>query len=154
MAKRGRKGAHQMKRIVNALGKLNWGKRAYAVFVLCATTAIALPAQTFTTLHSFNGTDGASPEAAPVQATNGSLYGTTPGGGANCAPYGCGTVFKITPSGTLATLYSFCYQSNCTDGADPDGALVQATNGNLYGTTTFGGASNVGTVFEITPGGP
>jgi uncharacterized repeat protein (TIGR03803 family) len=196
-----------MKRIVNALGKLNWGKRAYAVFVLCATTAIALPAQTFTTLHSFNGTDGASPEAAPVQATNGSLYGTTPGGGANgggtvfritpsgtlttlysfcsqsgctdgsgpfpglvqatngdlygttnggganCAPYGCGTVFKITPSGTLATLYSFCYQSNCTDGADPDGALVQATNGNLYGTTTFGGASNVGTVFEITPGG-
>ena len=41
------------------MGKLNWGKRAYAVFLLCAMTAIALPAQTFTTLHSFDGTDGA-----------------------------------------------------------------------------------------------
>ena len=204
MAKRGRKGAHQMKRIVNALGKLNWGKRAYAVFVLCATTAIALPAQTFTTLHSFNGTDGASPEAAPVQATNGSLYGTTPGGGANgggtvfritpsgtlttlysfCAQSGCpdgelsiaglvqatngdfygttagggvngsgGTVFKITPGGTLTTLYSFCAQSGCPHGASPYAELVQATNGDFYGTTSFGGANNVGTIFEITPGG-
>ena len=50
-----------MKRIINALGQLNWGKRAYAVFVLCATTAIALPAQTFTTLYSFDGTRRPTP---------------------------------------------------------------------------------------------
>ena len=89
-----------MKRIVNALGRLNWVKRACAVFVLCVTTAIALCAQTFTTLHSFDGTYGANPYAGLVQATNGDGYGTTPNGGAN----GYGTVFKITPSGTLTVL--------------------------------------------------
>jgi uncharacterized repeat protein (TIGR03803 family) len=154
-----------MKRIVNALGKLNWGKRAYAVFVLCATTAIALPAQTFTTLHSFDGTDGNGPYAGLVQATNGDFYGTTTYGGANCAPSGgCGTIFKITPSGTLTTLYNFCSQSGCTDGELPAAGLVQATNGDFYGTTTTGGANNnagcgfsgmpgCGTVFKVTPGG-
>jgi uncharacterized repeat protein (TIGR03803 family) len=69
---------------------------SYALFLLCATTAIALHGQTFTTLHSFDGTDGKVPEAGLVQATNGNLYGTTGSGGAN----GHGTVFKISPSGT------------------------------------------------------
>src|SRR5580700_6700851 len=101
--------------LVATLGKLNWGKRAYAVLVLCAATAIALPAQTFTTLFSFDGTDGNNPFAGLVQATNGDLYGTTLEGGANNG----GTIFKITPSGTLTTLYSFCPQSGCTDGAIP-----------------------------------
>jgi uncharacterized repeat protein (TIGR03803 family) len=129
---------------------ISWGKGAYAVFVLCAATAIALPAQTFTTLHSFDGTDGANPGAGLVQATNGDLYGTTANGGAN----GAGTVFKITPSGTLTTLYSFCSQSGCTDGEYPSAALVQATNGSFYGTTEAGGANgNNGTVFKITPRG-
>jgi len=131
------------------MSKLNWGKRAYAVCLICAATVIALPAQTFTTLHSFEGMDGAYPYAELVQAIDGNLYGTTYQGGAN----GSGTVFKITPSGTLTTLYSFCSQSNCTDGRNPDAGLVQATDGNLYGTAPFGGAYDEGTVFKITPSG-
>ena len=142
-----------MKPIVNALGKLNRGKRAYAVFVLCATTPIALSAQTVTTLASFNGTDGAGPSAALIQATDGNLYGTAYVGGANYY----GTVFKITPSGTLTTLYSFCSRTNCTDGGNPSAALVQAANGDFYGTTYEGGvhcnAFGCGTVFKITPSG-
>ena len=115
-----------MKQIVNLLGKLNCGKRAYVVFVAFAITAIALPAQTFTRLYSFNLKRGTAPSAGLAQATNGDLYGTTSGGGAK-GNYG--TVFKITPSGTLTTLYSFCSQSGCTDGAGPNTGLVQATNG-------------------------
>jgi uncharacterized repeat protein (TIGR03803 family) len=131
-----------MKRTVNVLSKLNWGTRACAVLVLCATTAIALPAQTLTTLFTFDGTDGRNPHAGLVQATNGDLYGTTNG-----------TVFKITPGGTLTTPYSFCSQTNCTDGTVAQAALVQAANGDLYGTTYGGGTNGYGTVFKITPGG-
>jgi len=151
---------------VAALGKLNWGKRAYAVLVLYAATAIALPAQTFTSLFSFAGTNGQDPLAALVQATNGDLYGTTAGGGANagCTFFnatGCGTVFKITTSGTLTTLYSFCAQSGCTDGANPGAGLVQAANGDFYGTTSAGAnlnatvcyAAGCGTIFKISPSG-
>jgi uncharacterized repeat protein (TIGR03803 family) len=113
------------------------------------TTTVFLTVQTFTTLLSFNGTDGSNPVAGLVQATNGDLYGTTELGGA----YSEGTVFKITPSGTLTTLYSFCSQSGCTDGELPEAGLVQATNGDLYGTAEAGGAHSGGTVFRITPGG-
>jgi uncharacterized repeat protein (TIGR03803 family) len=80
-----------------------------------------------------------------VQGTDGNFYGTTYEGGAN----DYGTVFKITPTGTLTTLHSF----SSSDGAFPNGSLVQATNGNFYGTTNNGGAYNYGTVFEITPSG-
>jgi len=138
-----------MKRIVNVFGKLGCGKRAYAVFALCATRAIALPAQTFTTLFSFDGADGSDPLAGLVQATNGDFYGTTSSGGASRA----GTVFKIIPGGTLTTLYGFCSQSGCTDGQNPYAGLVQATNGDFYGTTNSGGANQFGTVFKITPSG-
>ena len=119
---------NSMKRVVSALGKLNWGARACAVLALCATTAIALPAQTLTTLASFDySTNYGGSFSALVQATNGDFYGTATygGAGANCTyQYGCGTIFKITPSGTLTTLYSFCSQSGCADGAYPFGALV------------------------------
>jgi uncharacterized repeat protein (TIGR03803 family) len=129
-------------------GKLNWGKRACALLLLCVTTAVALPAQTFTLLHSFNNADGASPfYSGLVQGIDGNFYGTTKYGGA----FTDGTVFKITPSGTLTTLHSF----NSTDGANPFSGLVQAINGNFYGTTNIGGGNSCGcgTVFEITPSG-
>src|ERR1039457_5985715 len=143
-----------MKRTVNVLSKLNWGKSACAVLVLCATTAIALPAQTLTTLYSLCSQsgcpDGAGPQAGLVQAANGDLYGTSSFGGA----HGSGTIFKITPGGTLTSLYNFCSQSGCTDGQYPDAGLVQAANGDLYGTTQGGGAQfGRGTIFKITPGG-
>src|ERR1039457_67276 len=145
-----------MKPIVNVLSKLNWGTRACAVLVLCTTTAIALPAQvvTLTTLHRFCSqsgcTDGAYSYAVLVQATNGNLYGTTAQGGTN----GSGTVFKITPGGTLTTLHSFCSDyPSCTDGADPYAGLVQAANGDLYGTAYNGGANGYGAVFKITASG-
>jgi uncharacterized repeat protein (TIGR03803 family) len=97
-----------------------------------------------------------------VQAPNGEFYGTTVGGGSSpyCAsvnPFGtgCGTVFKVTPSGTLTTLYNFCAQSGCADGVGPYAGLVQATNGRFYGTTALGGIcySPCGTVFAITSSG-
>jgi uncharacterized repeat protein (TIGR03803 family) len=80
-----------------------------------------------------------------VQATDGDLYGTTTYGGAN----GFGTVFKITPTGTLTTLHSF----DNTDGAEPWAALVQGSDGNFYGTTETGGPGGWGTIFQITPAG-
>jgi uncharacterized repeat protein (TIGR03803 family) len=103
---------------------------------------------TFKTIHSFDGTDGIFPQGL-VQATNGNFYGTTNEGGPGLS----GTVFEITANGTLTTLYNFCPGNDCTDGGDPMGGLVQATNGNLYGTTILGGANFSGTVFEITPNG-
>jgi uncharacterized repeat protein (TIGR03803 family) len=127
----------------------NFAKVLCSVFMLCALTGPGSPAQTLTTLFSFDGTNGAAPIAGLVQATDGQLYGTTNGGGASAT--GGGTVFRITTSGTLATLHSFCVQSGCPDGYAPFGGLVQATNGVLYGTTNLGAPS--GTVFTITPGG-
>jgi uncharacterized repeat protein (TIGR03803 family) len=66
---------------------------------------------------------------------------------------GAGTVFRITPSGTLTTLYNFCSQSHCTDGENPQSTLVQASDGDLYGTTPNGGAGDAGTIFKISLNG-
>jgi uncharacterized repeat protein (TIGR03803 family) len=138
--------------------KLYWRRGAYSLFLLCVTTAIAAQAQTLTTLFSFDLTDGEQPYAGLVQATNGDFYGTSSSGGSHCDEVGCGTVFKITPSGKLTTLYNFCSQSGCTDGWGPNAAtLVLATDGNFYGTTLDGGANcapiGCGTVFKITSSG-
>jgi uncharacterized repeat protein (TIGR03803 family) len=138
------------------MAKFNWGLRTCGALLLWATAAVALPAQTFKTLHTFNGTDGDGPDAALVQATNGDFYGTTIEGGAgHCFRVGCGTVFKITPSGTLTTVHRF----HKTDSDGPSATLVQASDGNFYGTTTYGGSSSTcgragcGTVFKITADG-
>jgi uncharacterized repeat protein (TIGR03803 family) len=108
----------------------------------------------FTTLYSFciatNCPDGAHPQGELVLASNGNFYGVADDGGAN----NFGTVFKIAPGGTLVTLYSFCAQANCPDGAFPDAGLIQATDGNFYGTTSSYGATGTGgTLFRISPGG-
>ncbi|MFZ0792418.1 MAG: choice-of-anchor tandem repeat GloVer-containing protein [Candidatus Korobacteraceae bacterium] len=105
---------------------------------------------TLTVLYSFcsqpSCTDGSYPKAALMQASDGNFYGTTSSSGA----YGQGTVFAITPSGSLTTLYSFCRQSGCPDGANPIAAVIQASDGNFYGTTYAGGANNSGTVFKLS----
>jgi uncharacterized repeat protein (TIGR03803 family) len=98
----------------------------------------------FTTLHVFNGSDGANPFAGLVQGSDGNFYGTTEEGG----DYGFGTVFKITANGTLTILHSF----NNTDGAYPIGGLVQATDGSFYGTTSFGGPKLAGTIYKVSIG--
>jgi uncharacterized repeat protein (TIGR03803 family) len=122
----------------------------------CGTIFKITPRGVLTTLHSFDGTDGTGPTGGLVQATDGNFYGTAPNGGTSdfCPDkFGCGTVFKITPSGTLTILYSFCAESDCADGRYPFAGLVRFTNGDLYGTTFFGGATDHGMVFKITPSG-
>jgi uncharacterized repeat protein (TIGR03803 family) len=118
----------------------------------CGTVYKITPSGTLTTLHLFESTDGATPVGGLVQAADGNFYGTTFRGGAYdyCGGGGgCGTAFKVTPSGTLTTLYSFCLLANCADGGRPEAGLVQASDGNFYGTTSTGGASVYGTVFRM-----
>jgi uncharacterized repeat protein (TIGR03803 family) len=130
----------------------------------CGAIFRITPAGKFSLLFSFcfNLNDqscqtGAFPQAALIQGTDGNLYGTTRSGGAHDE----GTVFRVTLQGQLTTLYSFCAQSNCTDGENPEGALVQGTDGNFYGTTMHGGtnsasdclSSSCGIIFELSPSG-
>jgi len=119
------------------------------------------PHGTLTTLYKFcsqpNCADGSNPSAL-IQALDGNFYGTTSAGGVSgvepCYWEGCGTIFKVTPDGVLTTLYSFCPNApDCPDGTTPTAGLVQATDGNFYGTTTSGGSNNGGTIFQITPSG-
>jgi len=107
-----------------------------------------------TTLYNFcsqpSCTDGGFPGAELLLATDGNFYGVTEGGGAGAGSGG--TVFKTTAAGKLTTLHNFCSQPSCSDGGAPNTGLVQATNGNFYGTTYYGGVyGNYGTAFEITP---
>ena len=102
-----------------------------------------------TVLHSFTGgTEGAKLDAALIRDSAGNLYGTTElGGDLGCASgngQGCGTVFKLDPTGTLTVLHSF----TGPDGASPTCALVRNSEGNLYGTAGGGGSFSGGTVFS------
>jgi uncharacterized repeat protein (TIGR03803 family) len=118
------------------------------------------PAGALTTVYNFcsetNCTDGGEPAGGFVLGTDGNFYGTTANGGTNTAcSYGCGTIFKITPAGTFHSLYSFDY----TQGWNPIGPIVQATNGSFFGTTCDNGcsgatncASGCGTVFRLSAG--
>jgi len=116
-------------------------------------------AQTETNLHFFIGgpNDGQYPFSTLVEGDDGNLYGTTSAGGkTNSQRRTCGTVFRISPSGTYTILYFF--GTSPSDGWDPIGGLVKGTDGNFYGTTQRGGTNGIisgalGTVFRISPGG-
>ncbi len=113
-----------------------------------------------TIVHSFTGgsTDGSYPLAGLAADSAGNLYGTTYIGGIGCYAQGCGTVYKIIPSGKESVLYSF---TGGVDGSNPYGVvLVVDPAGNLYGTTAYGGdltcgghGAGCGVVFKIDPTG-
>lgn len=104
-------------------------------------------AQTLTTLYRFaGGTDAANPYGGLIPDASRSLYGTTAYGGLS----NLGTVFKLERTGKETLLYSF---SGGTDGASPFAGLIRDAEGNLYGTTAYGGLSNAGTVFRLDAAG-
>ena len=119
------------------------------------------PAGAETVLHSFiGGSDGAMPEASLVEGSDGNFYGTTENGGtAGACPSGCGIAFNITPAGVLTVLHAFAGGS--ADGATPQTAMIQATDGNFYGTSSDGGNADIadcgtlgcGAVFKMTSAG-
>jgi len=120
----------------------------------CGTVFELTPGGSLTTLYTFcslvNCADGLLPSSGLTLARDGNFYGTTGEGGAN---FGGGTIYKITPAGQLTTLHSFCAQLNCTDGSYPFAGLMQASNGNFYGTTLQGGTYNQGVIYQISPTG-
>jgi uncharacterized repeat protein (TIGR03803 family) len=140
----------------------------------CGAVVKITPAGVLSVLYSFpydaatsTAPNGLFPEAGLVQGPDGNFYGVASEGGTGgieCADTtglsGCGTVFKLTPSGTLTVLHSFCGGNGCgsltTDGAEPTGRLVFGTDGDLYGTTEVGGLAGVynqGTIFRISRSG-
>ena len=128
--------------------KLVVWKRACATIFLFLAAASVSSAQTFNTLLLFGGADGAQPYAGLVQGTDGNLYGTTTAGGT----HGHGTVFRITTSGTLSTIYNFCAMPNCEDGEYPS-TLLLAGDGNFYGAASGGGLYGAGLIFKMPAGG-
>jgi uncharacterized repeat protein (TIGR03803 family) len=129
--------------------KLNAWEKAGVIFLLCAAAATGAPAQVFTKLADFDGTNGASPAYMSLtQGQDGKLYGTDIGGGAEVY----GTVFRVTLEGDLTTIHSFCSQEGCSDGRQPGAGLVLDA-GSFWGETIDGGAQEQGTLFKITPSG-
>ena len=91
----------------------------YFALMFCTAAVISSPAQSFTTLASFSGSNGIQPFSAMTQGPDGNVYGMTQAGGnlSACGGSGCGTVFKVTPTGTLTVIYSF---------SGPDGDAPEA----------------------------
>ncbi len=121
-----------------------WETSVVTLALLIGTVTVA-HGQTLNVLFNFDLTSGGTPYGPLVQGIDGNFYGTTvEGGNLNCEPpYGCGTIFRITPSGTLTTIHQFC---NCGDGLWPYAGLVLGTDGNFYGTTDS-------TIFKINTAG-
>jgi uncharacterized repeat protein (TIGR03803 family) len=124
----------------------------YALYLMSAVATLlawtGAHAGPLTTLHSFAGADGSTP-AVFIQGGDGNFYGATALGGssANC-PGGCGTAYRIGPSGTFTPLHTF----TGSDGQFPALFLLD-TDGNFYGATAAAGPGGSGTVFRMTPGG-
>ena len=110
------------------------------------------PTGTYTVLHFFDGlhgsgTDGCNPVALPVQANDGNFYGTAEG----CGAVNGGMAYKITPAGVFTAIHAFA--GGATDAQLPQGALIQGTDGNFWGTSYQGGQTGSGTVFKMTAAG-
>lgn len=124
-----------------------YGTTEYGGHGLVGAVYQLTPSGQFTTLYEFHYPNEARTPIAPlVQASDGYFYGTTSGGGTD-APYG--EVFKITSQGTLTPVHIF----KATDGANPYAPVIQGSDGNLYGTTVFGGMNHNGVVFQVSPAG-
>ncbi len=108
------------------------------------------PSGTLTIFHDFDDNlyDDGHPIAPLVEGKDGNFYGTASSGG---PMFGAGTVFKLTPGGTYTVLHTF--RGGDTDGSEPHAGLVQGKDGNFYGSTWYGGPSNIGVIYKITPGG-
>src|ERR1035441_6381641 len=112
-----------------------------------------------TSLYSFTGSNDGSNPNGMVQGKDGYFYGTTESGGpyTNQFGEGCGTVFKLSSNGVLTNLYSFGLihdiHGTPLDGANPQTALAQGSDGYFYGTTYYGGTNDAGTVFKISTNG-
>src|SRR6266404_3830563 len=143
----GADGAGPVAGVIQAADGNFYGTTAHGGASNAGTVFQLTPAGALTVLYAFTGgTDGAIPYAGLIQGTDGNFYGTTVSGGTSNA----GTVFQLTPAGAVSIMYAF---TGGADGATPYAGLIQATDGNFYGTTVNGGGSSVGTVFQLTPAG-
>ncbi len=132
-------------------------RKIHLVVVLAAALSFigfglvpAAAAPTFHTIYSFNGVlhDGFSPEGGLAIDGSGNLFGTTYGGGST----NYGTVYELSPNGSTwnyQVLYSFCSAGCSNDGSSPQAAVVVDVNGNLWGTTSAGGAHGHGLIFKL-----
>jgi uncharacterized repeat protein (TIGR03803 family) len=140
-----------------------WKRSATLELLFIGVLLGAAWAQTEKVIYSFcaqgwpNCIDGVNPYAGVIFDQEGNMYGTTSYGGA----HELGVVFKVNPKGKETVLYSFCAQTNCTDGANPQVGVIVDQKGNLYGTTLYGGLQNpdyctpngCGVVFKLSPEG-
>ena len=119
------------------------------LILFCVALAVTASAQTFTSLAQLTEAEMDPLYNSLVQGTDGNFYGTSRDGGTNHT----GSVYKVTPDGTVSVFYSFCSLAQCADGFLPYAPLLLAADGNFYGTTGSGGTTNHGTIFKLTSSG-
>jgi len=125
---------------------LRVGTAGSLVTIFLLATAASAAGSRLTSLHPFTAAEGETPSTPLMRAADGNFYGVTEEGGAADR----GTIFRMTPTGAVTVLHSF---AGNPDGNRPRGGLIQASDGNFYGTTYFGGGLSFGCVFRMTPAG-